>query len=209
MQVEYGKFSATSESLPHVTIAALLSRGVNHVMGNEVAATISGRIARAVWPGVGEDGKPNGKLAKDAPEGAERTAAIKAFRAANADLVQGWVAEEQAAVWAELLDGTIGVSTRGPSVDPVESRMRSIARTEVITTLKANNIKVPKKAEDTVQFADGSTKTMVQMVATRLERFGDRIKKEAEKALGDEARKAKRIAEEAVKADSTAEGLGL
>lgn len=118
-------------------------------------------------------------------------------------------AELQAEAFDKLMNGEVGSSVRGPHVTPIESKIAQIAKKEVLDILRANGIK-PPKGEESVKFADSTEKTLAAMVATRREKFGDRITKEAEKALADEARKAKRAKDEAAQVEAkTSEALGL
>jgi ABC-type hemin transport system substrate-binding protein len=113
-----------------------------------------------------------------------------------------------------MLAGTLGTRTSGPRVDPLTATMQGIAKREVLTVLKANSIK-PPKGDEVVTFANGATKTMADMIATRLAHpeHGAKIKKEAEGHIRELDRKRAKAAKEAealrASGPATAEGLGL
>lgn len=178
MIVKYGTFEIDFAAVPHTSLVAMLRRGVSHYFGSEQASKVTGKY------------KPNdaGELAEgviDTPE--NRATDLTAFREKALE---------------NLLAGTVGVSTRGPQVDPVEKIARGIARKEVQGILAAHNVKWPKKAEDTVSLPDGSKVTADQLIDRRLAKEGDRIMKEAKKIADQKAREAKKAAEAA-----SAEGL--
>lgn len=165
MNIQYGEIALDFSKLPENSLTAMLKRGVAHYFGNEIASKISGRKAKAA-----EAGEP---LSDEA---------IEALRA-------DFIAEAM----AKLQDGTVGTSTRGIGLDPVEAKMESIARKEIGDVLKANKAKFTGKGEDRkVKFADGSEFTMDQLIERRLgnAEHADRIRKLAEKAIKD-AEKAK------------------
>lgn len=180
ISITYGDHTLDFSKLPPKSLEAMLKRGVAHYLGNEVASKVSGRKAKAA-----ADGTP---LADD------EVAAIKA--------------EYVAAALQALNEGTVGVSTRGPAADPIDSEMEKIARAEINTVLKANGAKFQGKGEDRkVTFADGQSFTMPQLIERRLGSpdHGDRIRKEAEKAI-----KARAKALAAAKSEApVTEALGL
>lgn len=177
--IKYGDATLDFNTLPQATLVAMLRRGVSHFLGSEQASKVTGLF------------KPDaeGKLKEGTPEDTEanRAKALADFRAA--------------AIQA-MIDGKVGISVRGPSVDPIEAIIHRLAKAEVKATLAANKIKAPKKADDTVQLPDGSKVTMDQLVARRLDRNGpagvdkksgvvhaDRLRKEAEKIAAEQKKK--------------------
>lgn len=108
-------------------------------------------------------------------------------------------AKVQAEMFAKLQAGTVGVSTRGPAVDPITTIIRRLAKAEIIPILKANGLAWPKKAEDVVSFPNGDKFTGAQLVDRRIAKEGDRLGKDAKKVADEQARKIKK-AEEAAKA---------
>lgn len=106
-------------------------------------------------------------------------------------------AQVQAEMFAKLQAGTVGVSTRGPAVDPITTIIRRLAKAEIIPILKANGLAWPKKAEDVVSFPNGDKFTGAQLVDRRVAKEGERLGKEAKKVQDEAARKAKKLAETA------------
>lgn len=202
--LEYGTITRDATKLPQKSLEALLARGFAHFLGNEQASKVVGRIRTAVATSLSTPEKEinQADISKDQ---------VRAYREANAEQVTAWVNEVQATALKALDEGTVGVRAAGSGIrlDPRASEMRSIARTEVVTTLKANGLKVPK-GEETLSFSGGETRTMDQMITKRLELHAERIGKEADKAIAEKARKAKKVSEEAKQAGGTsAEAMGL
>jgi hypothetical protein len=166
MNVQYGDMNLDFTKLPEQSALAMLKRGVAHYFGNEIASKISGRKAKFKED---KEGNPTGADMDEASVEALRTQFI-------------------AEALAKLTDGTVGTSTRGIGLDPVEAKMESIARKEIGDVLKANKAKFTGKGEDRkVKFADGSEFTMDQLVERRLANpeHADRIGKLAKKAIAD------------------------
>lgn len=179
LAITYGDITLDFNALPQTSLVAMLRRGVSHYFGSEQASKVTGLF------------KPDdeGKIRADVPDTDEnRAKALADFRAKAHDAI---------------LAGTVGVSVRGPSVDPISAIMARLARKEVTDILKANGVKPPKKAEDTVATPDGSKFTMGQLVDRRIAKEGERLGREAKKIADEQSRKAKK-AEESAKA----EGLG-
>lgn len=167
--VTYGTDTFDFGKLPAESLAAMLKRGVNHFFGNEVAAKVT------AW---------KNKFAEDNGGTQPGDDEIAAKRA-----------EVHADFLGKLLNGTVGISTRGPSVDPVEAEMERIAKREINGILKTNNAKWSGKGDERkVTFADGATASMDEMVDRRLANadHGPRIRKEAEKAIKAAAREAEK-----------------
>lgn len=205
----YGNHSVDEGKLPEVTRNALLTRGFNHIMANETASIVASAIEKSLAGTTDESKKAFEALSKE-----DRKAAFKAFRDGNSAQVTAWESEARDGAIADMLAGELGVRASGPRVDPVTAKVQSLARKEVIDTLKGADIKVPKKTEDVVTFADGTTRTMAQMVERRIARDGDRLRKEAEKQIADEARRAAKSAADAKgkvasAGGAVAEALGL
>lgn len=100
-------------------------------------------------------------------------------------------AQVQAEMFAKLGAGTVGVSTRGPAVDPITTIIRRLAKAEIIPILKANGLAWPKKADDVVSFPNGDKFTGAQLVDRRVAKEGERLGKEAKKVADEQARKIK------------------
>src|SRR5665213_2926780 len=182
-KVTYGTHEIDVDALPEASKAALIRRGISHFLGNEQASKVSAWIESAT---------------KEA-EGTEPTAEAKAAK--KAEFVKSAI--------EALVAGTIGTRVSGPRVEPIEAIRNSIARKEVTDILRAAGIKVPK-GDEGVKFADGTVKTLAQMITTRLDKFGDRIEKEAAKKLADDARRVKAAQAHAATVETkTADALGL
>lgn len=174
--IAYNDFTADIGKLPPASLHRLASYGFAHYLGNQASSKV------VAWKDKDEN-----KNATD-----EQVAAFKS--------------DVQAKMFAAILDGTMGVhATRGPSVDPEEAEAERLAKAEIITTLKANNIKVPKK-EEKVQFADGREKSMDEMIETRLghAEHGPRLRTEAKASL-----KAKQKAKDALAKKVATMGVDL
>jgi hypothetical protein len=164
LTLKYGDISYDVANGPAATAEAMIRRGFAHLLGNECAAKVTAYF-------------------KENPEEdtAEARAAMKA--------------EVQQAMLAKMVAGTLGVSTRGPAVDPFEAILARVAKSHptlgVVKTLKDNGLAFPKKGETvTVQ---GVAYTGDELVKRRIAsaKFAADIKKEAEKILRDQQKKAK------------------
>lgn len=176
--VKYGEdITLDFDTLPEASRMAMFRRGVSHFFGSEVASKV-----KAYFDSEDDNGiKP------------ERTDESNAAK----------LAEVRGEFLAKLLAGTVGVSTRGPAVDPITVIVRRLARMEVQTTLKQNGLVWPKKAEDTIELPDGSKVTGAQLIDRRIARDGERLTTEAKKIAAEQAKKAKK-AEEVAKAEGLA-----
>lgn len=180
-------------ALPDASIKAMLSRGLTHFFGSEVASRVKARADK-----FAEDHKADGTKWGDDEIAQEKATVIGEFL-------------------TKLLEGQVGVRAVGITVDPVETIIARLARKSVEDTLRANGIKVPKKDEP-VTFPNGTTKTMADMVAARLvatnkasgKVYGDEFRKEAELQVKKQAKaKADAEANAAQAANKTADELGL
>lgn len=162
--ITYGDFVADFNTAPETSLVGMLRRGFGHFMGSECASKVTAHFDPDAETPV-----------EDTPE------ARKAYKA-----------EVQAEAFAKFLAGTVGVSTRGPVVDPVTTITRKLAKAEILPILKSNGLAWPKKAEDVVSFPDGQKFTGSQLIDRRLAHaeHGPRLAKEAKKAHDDAAKKA-------------------
>ncbi len=174
--ITYGATTLDFDTLPEASLLAMLKRGVTHFLGSEQASKVSGYF---------DPEQENPPV--DSPEA---RAAYKAECVAKAI--------------AALEAGTVGVSNRGPAVDPIVSIQRRLAKAEILPILKKNGLKWPVKAEDTLTMPDGTAYTGGQLIDRRLAHaeHGPRIVKEAEKVRADQLKKAQ-------KAEAAADGQGL
>jgi hypothetical protein len=109
--------------------------------------------------------------------------------------IAAWKSEFVAEFHAKLAEGTIGDRAVGQSVDPLEAEMERIAKQEVKDTLRANGIKVPTKGE--ALRLGGNEVTLDELVERRLTAHGERIEKDAKKAIAarEKQRNALKVAE--------------
>ena len=200
---EYAGHKIEFAALPVASQIAMARRGLVHFLGNEQAAKVSARANR--------EQEAAAKAFKEA-YGRDATADEALAFVASDETKQGWKLDFIAEAIKALAEGSVGMGARGPAVDPIEAEMERIAKRQVTDILKANGIKVPRK-DEAVQFADGSRKTMDEMVEGRLVKNADAIRKEAEKAVKDRKRQqdaAKAAAAKAAEAGAkSADDLGL
>ncbi len=193
LKMTYGTHTVDFATVPAQSVTAMLRRGLSHFLGSEMASKVNAYF------------DPDRKVA----EGETRLEDTEENRAKIK-------ADYQAKAVDALLAGTVGVSTRGPTVDPIETEINRLARKEVHDLLKANGVKPPKKATDTVTIG-GTAYTTDQLIARRLDPTGpagvdtkgafgtpgtphiDRLTKAAQKIMADKA-KANAKANDAAKA---------
>lgn len=179
--IKYGERTLDFTTLPQASLVAMVRRGVSHYFGSEMASKVTAYF------------DPEHDDADNRQDTPENRAAKKA--------------EFQQNAFDALVAGTVGVSVRGPSVDPITTIINRLAKAEVKTILANFKLKWPTKADDTVELPDGSKVTGGQLVARRLDREGpagvdkktgvahaDRLKKEAEKIAAEQAKKNAKLA---------------
>ena len=179
--IKYGTRELDFTKLPQASLVAMVRRGVSHYFGSEMASKVTAFF------------DPDHDDAANRVDTPEARAAKKA--------------EFQAAAYDAIVAGTVGVSVRGPSVDPITTIINRLAKAEVKTILANFKLKWPAKADDTVELPDGSKVTGAQLIARRLDATGpagvdkktgvahaDRLKKEAEKIAAEQAKKNAKLA---------------
>ena len=184
MIIKYGERELDFNKLPQASLVAMLRRGVSHYFGSEQASKVTAYFSPE------HDDADN---RQDTPE----ARAVKK-------------AEFQTNAFDALVAGTVGVSVHGPSVDPISAIINRLVKAEVKAVLATFKLKWPAKAEDTVELPDGSKVTGAQLVARRLDKTGpagvdkktgiahiDRLRKEAEKIAAEQAKKNKKLEEQA------------
>ncbi len=184
--IKYGETTLDFNSLPQASLVAMLRRGVSHFLGSEQSSKVTGMFK------LDADGNLKDGVV-DTEE--NRAKALTDFRASAIEALNA---------------GTVGVSVRGPSVDPISAIINRLAKAEVKTILATHKLKWPAKAEDTVTLPDGSSVTAAQLIARRLDKDGpagvdkktgiahiDRLKKEAEKIAAEQAKKNAKLAAQA------------
>lgn len=198
--LNYGEKQLDPATLPAVTQLRLMQTGLNHVMGNEVASQVGGKIKAAIVAGT------------DRKADSVKTEEIGEWRSAHQDQVNEWTEQYRAAKLQAMLDGTLTVRAAGSggvARDPVEAACRAIAKLEVSTVLANNGAKFPGK--DTTVAIGGQHLSGDDLIARRLghAEHGPRIRKEAEAKV----RADRRVRENAARAASgeagLAESLGL
>lgn len=195
MQIQYGNIAIDTAKFHPMSIDAMVRRGVSHYLGNEMASKV------VAWAEVQtKAGNP--------PTDEQKQAQKELF---------------QAEALAALEAGTVGQgASRGPRVDPVTAQIAAITKREVLTILRNQGVKPPKKVDDLVTFGDGTTRTMEQMTVKWLAgndvngSFGQkglpnepRIRKEAEKHVAEIARKERKAKEAASIGPVAASDLGF
>lgn len=171
-----GTLEIDGDKLAATSIQSLIKKGLNHFLGNEQSAKTG----------------PSSKWYKDhvKDSGAEPTD----------EQVDAALAEFRKGAIEALYAGTVGVSSRGPKVDPMTAALQHFARESVKETLVASGIKIPKGNEQ-VTFADGTVRTMAEMIQKRIDspKFGPAIADAAKKKIADDVKRVKK-AQEAAKA---------
>ena len=159
--IKYGDFTLDFNTLPEASLVAALRSGVAHKFGNECASKVT------AYFDPDQDTPP-----ESTPE------ARSAYKA-----------EVQKEMFAKFLAGTVGVSTRGPAIDPIVVIERRLAKADVTLVLKDNGLAWPKKAEDKVKMADGKEFTGKELIDRRLAnpKYTSDIKARAAKIMKDQA----------------------
>lgn len=174
--ITYGSFEIDMDKLPQTSVEAMFRRGVSHFFGSEQASKVVAYFNPEHDDAVN---RPDSKEARDAKK-----------------------AEFQKSAFEALIAGTVGVSVRGPTVDPKSAVIHRLAKAEVKAILATFKLKYPVKAEETVKLPDGSNVTGAQLIARRLDATGpagvdkktgvahiDRLGKEADKIIAEQAKK--------------------
>jgi hypothetical protein len=191
-QITYGTTVLETADFAPASIDAMIRRGVSHFLGNEQASKVVGWMESEAKRRAGE-GATAEQIAAAMPTDEEKAAKKAEFVAAAIEALKA---------------GTVGASVRGPRVEPIEAAKLAIAKAEVTSILRAAGVKVPK-ADEKVTLG-GDQFTVAELVARRLDKFGDRITKEAQKRIDDAAKKEKAAKASVASApDKTADALGL
>lgn len=177
---EYAGQQFDISAMPLPTVVSLVRRTVAHILGNEVASAIAAKAEAAAATGT--------------PLTDDQKAALKAQL----------IAEKA----NSIRTGQVSVTVRGPRGTALETIMRALAEGEIKETLKANGLTMPS-GDKTVKFPDGQEFTRAVLIARRLERHGDRLRKEAEAEVKRRERAAGRAAKDAPEGATGAEALGL
>lgn len=199
MAITYGSHSLEHSDIPEVSRLRMLQTAFNHIMGNEVASQVVGRIRDAL--------KGEGKAADVTID------AIKAWRADKSNEVQldAWEKQYRDEKVKAILDGTLSVRAAGSGTvrDPVETASRAIAKMEISAILANNGAKFPGK--DATVTIGNDTLSGDDLIARRLAHpeHGPRIRKAAEQKVAQDRRLRDNAAKAAGGEGGLAESLGL
>lgn len=199
IKVEYGKYTVDFDALPTTSKKAMASRGITHFLGNEQNAKLTNwkqKQFTEMWL------KEKSEAASD-----EVIASAKA-QDKNFGLTDETIASQFKIfcdeAYEKLLAGEVGIrSVNAIVVDPVEKIVNRLAKADVLTILAANGLKAPK-GDEAITFANGTKRTMAEMLSKRIELKGDEFTKLANREIA-----AKHKALAAAKASSVADDLGL
>ena len=161
-----GTMTIGGHAVPLATLAAMVSRGVTHYFGSELASKVIAERKRR------EADNPM----SEADEAA--------YRAETAD-----------AFLARAIAGEIGMGHRGPSADPTEAEAEKLAWAEVQVVLKQNDIKPEGKGEDRTWTIGTDKLSKDDLIERRLAKHGDRLREEARKAIAKRAKDKAKFAE--------------
>lgn len=155
MNYTYGNITVDTDKLPAPSIAAMLSRGLSHFLGNEQASKVAAKF------------KDDTRADDDATLIADKAK---------------YKAECQANAMTALTAGTVGESNRGPRGSTIDTVIRGLAKDEVIGVLKTLKLTFPT-GEKQITFGEGENVqnlTGAELIDRRIVKHGDRLRKEAE-----------------------------
>ena len=196
------------DALPQASRNALVGRAISHVLGNEVASIVVGKV-RAVIAAAG-----------NVKSDTVKTEEIKAWREAHSAEIQAFTTAAQAFKMSQIAAGELGVRSASTAVDPLSRAMFSIARDEIRSLFKKQGWTFPT-GENVFKMGDNEfTKDeLVQRWLDGIDRGGDfgkaqeanapRIERIAHRALAAKATEAKRLAGSETDAKTLAESLGF
>jgi len=190
VMLTYGEITRDETKLPQTSVQALLSRGFSHYMGNEQASKVVAKIRTSIATSLSTPDKEVNQVDVTREQ-------VGKFRETNAKDVEGWTQEVYAAALAALDNGTVGVSTRGPTKDPIETEMRAYAKSLVVAKLKAGGLVVPK-GEETIT-SGGKQYTIDDLIGRQIAKDEGTIRKHAERKIAERAREKARAEQEAAK----------
>ena len=187
----YGDFAVTSDKMHVNGLNALLTAGLAHKMGNEVASKVIGSFKAetlAAWKVANPGAKPSDS---------DKDAIYTKTKAANGPATPQYLAKQaafRAEMWQSLLDGSVADSRGGPKLDPFATEVEKIATDSVVIVLQAKGLlgKAKPKADQSWTFGSGETakvRTFADMVVSYLEKNRAKIEKEANAVLAERARR--------------------
>jgi hypothetical protein len=194
-------------SLPLASQIKLASRGLAHMRGNEVVASVIGdfrREARKAWIAANSDDAWKA-LSDEAKVKIEK----KGIPATDSDAYKRAVDVARVEFDNNLVAGTLSEGrTVGPRKSPLEIECGAIARRETIEILSKKNgdgralfeatakKRVPK--DEDVFSLKGESVTFADLIERRFARFEERITKEAKKVIADREKAAAKAGNEDV-----------
>ena len=203
------EWSINVEATPSVSLNALLSRGLSHVLGNEASSKVITRLRKdavAAWKAENV-GKDLDVVTKEAIEGS-----VKFDRASPTHLSVQF--EVRQSMLDAIAAGTLGEGREsGPRLSPFEAEVQAIVHREVLAMVKNENIagatahKGRKLPEDDAEFNIlGTIATFGELkVRYAAGKHKARIEKEAQAKLDALARSADKLAKAAGEAQSSAD----
>lgn len=162
-ELQYGNTVLPLADIPEVSKIALMARGLSHILGNEVASKVSGKVKK--WEGENE------ALFADDPD---------SFDEASKENREAWAQEAYDEAVAKIMSGTLGLRAVGPRGTAIETEMRDIAIDEIKAHLAKQNVKWPAKADGIIQTKTGPM-TRSDLVAAFVAKHADRLRAEAER----------------------------
>lgn len=195
-EFEYDGVKLDFSTIPQASLISFARKGVAHYLGNEQASKVSAAKAKA------------------AEETKDEAGNVVPGRALSDDEIAKLKADFREVALRAMNEGTMGLGgSRGPVKDPYETQLARLAAESVKATLKQHLIK-PPKGDEAVTFADGTKRTMAEMIEKRLGgEAGDGLRRAARKAVEEEAKRQialKAAAQVKVETGTlTADALGL
>ena len=164
--ITYGTHVIDVSKLPEKSVNALIKRGLSHVLGNEVAAQVTGAIRSELG---GEE------VTKDQ---------ITAYRAANESKVKEMTDKYVAEKVAALAAGSIGDRAIGPRGTSEDTVIRKVAEEELKVALAEHKLRLPT-GDKKLKFGNGQEFTKAELIDRRLAHaeHGPRIRKEAARRI--------------------------
>ena len=154
-QIKYGDFDIDTQTVPATSLVALVQRGFNNILGNEVASKVT------KWKDDYKD--EHGENPNDAE-------------------VATYTYDCRKAALQRILDGTLGVrQSAGPRGTAIDTVMRQIAVERLAAALKKQNTKMPIKDETVT--VGGKSYDRASLIAAHLMKNADVIRTEAEKRM--------------------------
>lgn len=193
--IDFGGTPLNVSELHRATVLKFLQSGANHTARNEVSALVVAKFKKEEIERQNAARKAEGLPELTAEEKKDVKHNVPSDSDEYRNAFAGFLAEKLEAA----RNGTLGESAgRGPSVSPLDKLIADITKRDVLAILKATDLwtqaKHPKP--ETVFVLSSGERTFQSMLDGRLssEKYGPAIRKEAEKRLADETKKAEAAA---------------